>query len=47
MAVLAGFEIWWQWEHISKLPGIDPLVARITQKPLPAAVAKKFKVESA
>ena len=44
VAVLAGFGIWWQWEHISKLPGIEPLVARITQKPLPAAVPGKFNI---
>ena len=42
--VLAGFGIWWQWGHISTLPGIDPLLARITQRPLPVAIPGKFNI---
>jgi Tetratricopeptide repeat len=42
--VLASFGIWWQWNHINKLPGIDPLLARITQRPLPTAIPGKFNI---
>ena len=44
LAVLACVGIWWQWDHISKLPGIEPLVARITEKALPKAIPGKFNI---
>jgi tetratricopeptide (TPR) repeat protein len=42
--MLAGVGIWWQWDHIIRLPGIEPLVARVTEKPLPRAVPGKFNI---
>src|SRR5882724_591123 len=44
LVVLACAGIWWQWDHISKLPGIDPLIGRITEKALPKAVPGKFNI---
>src|SRR5438876_751236 len=44
LVVLAGVGLWWQWDHIIKLPGIEPLVARITRKALPKTVAGKFNI---
>jgi len=44
LVVLSGFGIWWEWDHVSKLPGIAPLVARITEKALPKAVPGKFNI---
>jgi hypothetical protein len=44
LIVLACVGIWWQWDHIRKLPGIEPLVARITEKTLPQAVPGKFNI---
>ncbi|KIG07775.1 hypothetical protein BurMR1_0605 [Burkholderia sp. MR1] len=36
--------VWWQWDHISKLPGIDVLVARVSEKSLPKAEAGRFNI---
>jgi hypothetical protein len=44
LIVLACLGIWWQWDHISKLPGIESLLAWITEKALPKAVPGKFNV---
>lgn len=37
VGVIASAAIWWQWDHVSKLPGIEPLVARLSEKSLPRA----------
>src|SRR5581483_10422292 len=42
--VLACASIFWQWDHISKLPAIEPLIAHLTEKPLPKAVPGKFNI---
>jgi tetratricopeptide (TPR) repeat protein len=44
LVALACAGIWWQWDHISRLPGIDPLIGRITEKALPKAVPGKFNI---
>jgi len=44
LVFLACVGIWWQWDHISKLPGIEPLVARLTQQSLPRAEPGRFNV---
>jgi hypothetical protein len=44
LIVLAAVAIWWQWDHVSKLPGIDYLVARITEQGLPKATPGKFNI---
>jgi tetratricopeptide (TPR) repeat protein len=44
LVVLACLGIWWQWDHIVKLPGIELLVARVTETALPKAVPGKFNI---
>ena len=44
LVVLGCGGIWWQWDHISKLPGVEPLVAQLTQKPLPVPAPGKFNI---
>ena len=44
LVVLACAGIWWQWDHISVLPGVQPLVARVAEKALPKAVPGKFNI---
>src|SRR5438046_2122667 len=41
---LACLAIWWQWDHVSKLPGIEFLVARISERPLPKANPQRFNI---
>src|SRR5581483_7771066 len=35
---------WWQWDHISQLPGVEPLVTRITAKALPKPISGRFNI---
>jgi tetratricopeptide (TPR) repeat protein len=35
---------WWQWDHISTLPGVKRLVTWATEKPLPKAKPDKFNI---
>jgi hypothetical protein len=42
--VLACGVVWSQWDSISKLPGVESLVARIKEKSLPKAEAGKFNI---
>src|ERR1700674_2824716 len=44
VGVIASAAIWWQWDHVSKLPGIEPLVARLSEKSLPPRDPGKFNV---
>ncbi|KVC50325.1 hypothetical protein WI72_26770 [Burkholderia ubonensis] len=44
VVIIACAGVWWQWDHISKLPGMDVLVALISEKSLPKAVPGKFNV---
>ena len=44
LVVLTCVGIWWQWDHISALPGVQPLVARVIEKALPKAVPGKFNI---
>jgi tetratricopeptide (TPR) repeat protein len=44
LVVLSVGTIWWQWDHVIKLPGVEPLVARITEKALPSPVPGKFNI---
>ena len=44
LVVLACIGIWWQWDHITKLPGVEPLVERITERTLPKAIPGKFNI---
>ena len=44
LLVLSCLGIWWQWDHIRKLPGIESLVATLAEKPLPKAVPSKFNI---
>jgi tetratricopeptide (TPR) repeat protein len=36
--------IWFDWKDIKDAPGVEPIVTRITEKPLPSAVAGKFNI---
>jgi tetratricopeptide (TPR) repeat protein len=42
--ILACIGGWSQWARISRLPGIEALVERVSEKPLPRAVPGKFNV---
>jgi TIR domain-containing protein len=44
LVVLACVGIWWQWDRIGVLPGVQPLVARLAEKALPKAVPGKFNI---
>jgi tetratricopeptide (TPR) repeat protein len=44
VVVLALFSIWWQWDHIKKLPLVETLVAYLTVKSLPKALHDRFNV---
>ncbi|MEM5449110.1 hypothetical protein [Paraburkholderia guartelaensis] len=42
--VILSVGIWWQWDHVSKLPGIGPFVDYLTEAPLPRATNGKFNI---
>jgi tetratricopeptide (TPR) repeat protein len=44
LLVLAVFGVFWQWDRIVKLPRIEPLVSRLTERPLPRAIPGKFNI---
>ena len=44
LIVLTCLGIWWQWDQISALPGVEPLVARVADKALPKGEPGKFNV---
>ena len=44
LVVLACASIYWNWDHISRLPGIAPLVAQLTERALPKSVPGKFNI---
>jgi len=42
--VICFVATWWQWDHISKLPGIESLVEYVTETPVPRATKGKFNI---
>ena len=41
---LACLAIWWQWDHVRKLPGVEPLVSLVSENALPKATPGKFNI---
>ena len=42
-AILCGF-VWWNWDKISHLPGVNRIISWISEKPLPQADPNTFSV---
>ena len=42
--VFFALGIWWKWNDVKELPGVEPLVGYLTEKSVPKAVPGKFNI---